>query len=443
MYLGVVIGHQNRYLEIRRQPRETRGKYLLGIRVGIVWLREYPWDVRIEKFVQTIKKEGGEPHIICRNWRCEKKDEIVDGIEIHRLPYFTKLPAKTNRLLTSRFPFSPVWLIRIRQIITRQKLNCLIIRDLPLAPTAIAAAIKINIPIIFDMAENYPAFLRVRYKRVWYFHVYPWLANRVERIVLKYIDRVFVVARENYERIRRLGFCGENMSIVSNTPYLSMTKKSTGVSFTLGNRFRSHFVILYVGFFDSHRGIDVAIRSLPYVLKEIPNAMLVLVGVGSNENILKKLSVDLYLTKNILFEGFVENQCVSGYIEMAEICIIPHLKNEHIETTLPNKLFDYMAHGKCVLASSAKPLARVIREEKCGLIFNAGSSEDMAQCIIRLKDSRLRTLLGKRGRIAILTKYNWECDSRLLIQAIKSSKLQHCSRNRKEKNNSHRIVAKV
>jgi len=280
------------------------------------------------------------------------------------------------------------------------------------------ATANTKIPVLLDMAENYPAFLRVRYKRIWYFHIYPWFAGTMEHIFMKFVDRVLVVAKENFERLIQLGLCKEKISIVSNTPYLRLSMQSIKVDPAIRERFKSYFAILYVGFFDSHRGLDVAIGSLPYILREIPNAKLFLVGSGNNEHILRRLTEDLNLTEYVSFEGYVEPSYVSQYIYLAQVCIVPHLENEHINTTLPNKLFDYMAYGKSIIVSSAKPLARIIEQEKCGLIFKAGSEEYLAQCIIRLKDSKSRELLGKNGREAVINKYNWEIDSNKLIETI-------------------------
>ena len=66
---------------------------------------------------------------------------------------------------------NPRWLdLMVR---TGRKVNAdvVIVRDLPLAPTAVRAGRKLGVPVIMDMAENYPAMIRD-----------VWLQNREFRI---------------------------------------------------------------------------------------------------------------------------------------------------------------------------------------------------------------------------------------------------------------------
>jgi len=76
-----------------------------------------------------------------------------------------------------------------------------------------------------------------------------------------------------------------------------------------------------------------------------------------------------------------------------------------------------MSMGKPVIVSSAKPLKRIIEETRAGLVYPSGDSDALAQAVITLyKDKDLAEELGKAGEKAVEKKYNWENESKKLIE---------------------------
>src|ERR1019366_2171415 len=88
-----------------------------------------------------------------------------------------------------------------------------------------------------------------------------------------------------------------------------------------------------------------------------------------------------------------------------------------INTTIPNKLFQYMAMAKPVLVSNAKPLARIVRECSCGFVFTSGDPADAAAQIEEAHPVGGEGEIGLRGRASVEARYTWAEASRGLIQA--------------------------
>ena len=113
-------------------------------------------------------------------------------------------------------------------------------------------------------------------------------------------------------------------------------------------------------------------------------------------------------------------EVVPSYILDSDICIVPHDVSDFINSTIPNKLFDYMACKKPVIASDAAPFKRIFEETDCGLIFKSKDISDFADKVVQLADPVLRKKMGANGFKAIASKYNWEHDSRVLQGIIKN-----------------------
>ncbi len=94
---------------------------------------------------------------------------------------------------------------------------------------------------------------------------------------------------------------------------------------------------------------------------------------------------------------------VLSYIQVNDVCLVPHHGNAHTDSTIPHKLFQYMLIGKPVIVNGCHPLKRIVEEIQAGFVFRSRSAQDSADKIIALyRDGALREALGRRGHDARL-----------------------------------------
>ena len=78
---------------------------------------------------------------------------------IHRLPALSPVFGGLHDVVNFPYPVSPVWLRAIDRVVRRSGAEMILVRDIPLALPAIAVGRLRRIPVVLDMAENYPAML--------------------------------------------------------------------------------------------------------------------------------------------------------------------------------------------------------------------------------------------------------------------------------------------
>jgi glycosyltransferase involved in cell wall biosynthesis len=84
---------------------------------------------------------------------------------------------------------------------------------------------------------------------------------------------------------------------------------------------------------------------------------------------------------------------------------------------LPNKLFDYMLVGLPVVASDFPLYQEVVESNRCGLTVDPTRPEEIARALEYLiEHPREAQQMGANGRQAVLETYNWEKESRRLLQ---------------------------
>jgi glycosyltransferase involved in cell wall biosynthesis len=229
---------------------------------------------------------------------------------------------------------------------------------------------------------------------------------------------VVAVVEESRTRLISLGVDPARISLVINTPTSARLVDSPRVGGVDVSRDPRSLTILYLGLLEWARGIETAIRAIPLVRKTLPQVRLVIVGSGRHEAHFQQVVAQLELQDSVQFLGWLDYTKAIEVIRECDIGLVPHHATESWNTTIPNKLFDYMSMGKPVIVSDAKPTKRIVQEERCGMVFEDQNEEDLSRVILRLEDKSVREEMGRNGREAVATKYNWAVDEERLLKAL-------------------------
>lgn len=377
-----------------------------------IWQKEYPWEVRVEKFCRSLIENDYQITILSRCFAGQKKTEEVNGIKIIRVgcdqPWSSSVPISIN----------PVWKKAIIDAVSLEKPDIIMPREIMLAEAAGKIGKKYGIPVIMDMAENYPAVMKGWRK------YYDNLINRilvhylnipelVEKRAVRLMDGIITVCQEQNDRLCNIYNYPENkLEIVHNTPDIynfQGVRKGADVP---------PKIFAYHGFINSERNLDKLIIGFDIAAKENSFIHLVIAGDGEELQTLKNLAAKLDSSDRIIFKGrYNFNDLKDLYSEM-DVGILPYRIDEHINHTISNKLFDYIAAGKPVIVSMAKPMIRIINETNAGKYADCNNPENIAEAIKEISAENL-TDLSRNGLDFAESKYNWDIDLKRLTEFLK------------------------
>lgn len=392
-----------------------------AVRIGFLWHCVYPWDVRLEKIAGACIEAGHTVCMVTKGKRDLADAETVSQAEVVRVfAPSASWPAWVAKIANYPLFLNPAWRAAALKTFREKQVDVIVVRDLPLALLGVWVGEALNKPVILDMAENYPAALVAYQNPIYKPFLFgnAWLPRKYEQLCLKRLRHVFVVAEEQRQRLLAVGTDPDRITLVGNTPTAGFVN-SCGANGN-GHHAPDHLELLYVGKLDVHRGVDLLLRAMPVLRRDFPALQLTLVGDGKHKDQLVALSQELGLGYSVVFPGWVKWNRITDFIQASTVCVIPHLKSEHTETTLPNKLFDYMALSKPVVASDCRPLQQIIDDRDCGLTFRSGSVESLAAALRSLLLDPAREQKGKNGRRAIEQEYNWEVDKQRLLDVIEN-----------------------
>lgn len=386
-----------------------------------IWDADYPWDVRVEKICRALNNNGHTVHIASRNLQRNPVYEAHGDLHIHRLKTWKN--DRLNYFLSFPLFFSPIWKRFLDNIIQNNDIDLVIVRDLPMAIAGIWAGKRFKIPVIFDMAEDYVAMIESnwtanKYKGINVLVRNPYLAKYVEYYALKNTDYVLVVVEEAIKVVLNGGGDLNRTAIVSNTPQLDKFKSDVIIKNSHIDTMMSRYSVIYTGGVQIGRGIQTVLDAIPEIIQYIPDFLFVVVGSGYASSILKQKIKDKGIGKYVLWVGWVNHYELFDYIKSCKVGIIPHFATDHVNTTIPNKIFDYMGCGLPIITSDAIPLKRVLDEEQCGITFRSGDTMDLVKAVIEIYKSKETLEYGKNGLEAVKNKYNWNVDSAKLIEVV-------------------------
>ena len=392
----------------------------------------FPPDIRVEKEARALISAGHKIYLLSLGKTGLPVVENINSINvIHVFPPFPPSASFLNRVWNfiwfNVFFDRPIWRKTLENIIKQYEIEIIHVHDLPMVKTATSVAKRFNIPITADLHENYPEAMKAWRKvkmtlmsKLFNLISPIWRWKRLERSVLQHVDKIITVvdeAKNHY--INDCGIPPKNITVVMNAEDLEEFG-NLEIDESLVTKYKNNFVISYIGGFGPHRGIGTAIKAMPDVVEEIPDAKLLLVGGKGSEEYeeeLRELCKELKVENNVVFTGWVDFSLVPSYIVLSDICLVPHHASGHTNTTVPHKLFQYMVMKTPVIVTNCKPLERIVEECDCGIVVPSGDYDKMAEAVIRLyRDKEYAEKLGENGRRAVEERYNWENEAKKLCE---------------------------
>ncbi len=376
---------------------------------------DYPPDIRLTKEIKSFITAGYSIYLLCNNKLNLPLEEYVNGATVVRLRFYRWLPEKIRLNINLPVFFNPIWIWKIITTLRKYRIDVIHVHDLPLALTGVIIGRIKGIPIVFDMHENYPAALKVWGMKglLSYMVRNPYLATILEKICLRYADKIIVVIEEHKELLVSRGVNPRKIYVVSNTVEDGFYNEIQ-IDHSITKQYRDYYVLLYVGQLSPERDLDTPIRAIHYLVDKFDKLKLVIVGEGVSRNQLEELVVKEGVSDWVDFTGWVKFELTASYIQSSKICIIPQPSNPLIDNGVPHKLFQYMVLGKPVIVSDARASARIVNECQCGEIFRSHSPEDFANIVYKIHESTLN--YGENGKKAVSNKYNWNKSSKELLK---------------------------
>jgi glycosyltransferase involved in cell wall biosynthesis len=157
------------------------------------------------------------------------------------------------------------------------------------------------------------------------------------------------------------------------------------------------------------KGLDGLVSACREASRADPRIRLVLIGPPR--------SYAECLGPGVRSIGMVPLERVARLVSACDIYAVTPGRTAFSETQLPTKVFDGMAMGRAIVASSISDIPRVLG--KGAVMVAPGSPDQIARSILRLAaDEKLRRKLGKVARKIYLARWSTDRMEERVVPAI-------------------------
>lgn len=350
---------------------------------------------RLHHFIKHLSKKH-EITAICINdwWKADLVDtkkyyqdfkEILDNIEIRYI---------TEKRIS---PFKQEFLSR-RLMNLEHDVDYDVILNYNTLISGYHAAKKLNLPMIYDLADDLPAMIAdspqiSRFARPFGKWVGKSTLKRNIKISRK-VTGITKVLQKNYS-IPDMKF-----ELVPNGVDTELFKKvENGIKEELD--LENYFILGYVGVLREW----VDLQHVYQAIKSFKNVRLLIVGeegmLRENKESVKKLGIE----DKVIFAGTISYNEVPEYISAMDACLIPFKRNAISQYALPLKLFEYMACEKPVISARIKGVVENVGER---VLYADSMEEYTAQIRYLINHRDSMDELGRNGRRFAIERYDWK-----------------------------------
>jgi len=240
----------------------------------------------------------------------------------------------------------------------------------------------------------------------------------------KTADMVITVSNAMKEELKQLGFPEEKIRVCYNgvdpekyNPNKVSKREIAQIRQKYGLK-EEDLMIFFIGRLVWVKGVDKLVMAMQHVLKEIPNAKLVVVGMGDMQEYLEKLVENLKLQDavKLRFEFIPEEERIIHYAA-CDVAVFPSLYEPFGIVTL-----EAMSMEKPVVVgargvSGMREIVIPSGPEQCGFHINPNDPKDIAWGIVNaIKDPAKKEQLGKNGRKRVLENFTWDIIAKKTIK---------------------------
>lgn len=239
-----------------------------------------------------------------------------------------------------------------------------------------------------------------------------YIRNLISRLFIHKYDLITTDSQFSAKQIaQKFNINYEKCSIIYNGVDNKYCPQPHNINLIQKYGLESKTILLYLGVLEPRKNLPFLIRVFSNIHRLHNNTILVIAGIGSQEEYLKSYIHSLNLEGSVRLLGYVNEDIKVDIYNLANIFVSPSLMEG-----FGLSVAEAMACGTPVVASNNSSLPEVIGD--AGLLANPQDEADFEQKIMMLlSDPELHRNLSKAGRDRIKNTFSWE-KSALLAQEV-------------------------
>lgn len=347
------------------------------------------------ELAQRQIKDGHEVHVFCcdsdKNQRIKIKNEIIEGVHVHRLPYIARLS-----LSTFIWP-SLLWRF------DEEKINFDIVHS------HVSGHLYILIIGILSKLKNF--------KHVHTTHC-PWTDSSfrpkvlrpflilndlfMNKLTFNFIDKIFPITPWELETLKKYVKKENKIKVIPNGTDKILYKKLEINNFKKNNNIKEKYMVLFFGRLNPTKAPENLAKAGINITKKRKD--IAFVWVGPDEGKAEEVKSLIKNYDNMYYLGPIRGkEIIAEMYQSADIYVLPSYREG-----LPLTLFEAMASGLPIIASPVNGIPYEMNEPENGFFVRYGDLKNMERRILELINNK--ELSNKISKINYEKSKNYDWD---------------------------------
>ena len=209
--------------------------------------------------------------------------------------------------------------------------------------------------------------------------------HKIHAYIYSKAMRIVVLSEGFKQNLKTKGVSEDKIEVIHNWINLNEFKiqKSNNDIYSKYNIKKNNFHIVYAGSQGKMQQLEVLIRAFKN-LESYPNIKFLLLGTGTEHENLKKIIKLEKLNHKVFMLGRVPTLDLPYLYNIADAMII-HLKSLEINnSTIPHKIYGYMAAKKPIIGAIKGDAANEIKRSNSGYTCDPGSPKKVSDIILKM-----------------------------------------------------------
>jgi glycosyltransferase involved in cell wall biosynthesis len=388
-------------------------------RRGVLMLAHsyYEEDPRVRREAEALVRSGMPVDVIALRRPGMPARDSIEGVEVHRLPVQRHQGAGLVRYVAEYGEFFWRAAFVAARLHRRRRFGLAQVHTLPDPLVfAVAPLRALGIPVLLDLHEAMPEFFRSRFPGACNPLVHAGLGT-VEWLSVAFADRALTVNDALADRLRGLGFGGDKVSVILNSP--------SEARFDPNAYPRRPFMsdgtlrLVYAGALTPTYELDVVIGSLELLRDGDPAVPVTLdvYGRGDSAGALRAFAAARGVDDRVAFHGRIPIEEVPARIAAADVGLAPTRRDAFTDFSLSTKLFECAAMGKPVVASRLPTVCRYFGEEAL-FGYEPGDAASLADALRRVVADPAAREQAVAAASARVDELSWERESARYVALV-------------------------
>jgi glycosyltransferase involved in cell wall biosynthesis len=259
----------------------------------------------------------------------------------------------------------------------------------------------LRVPHLYDMHSSLPQ--QVTNFRFQHVPGLAWILGLLERFMIRGSRVVIVICQDLEETVRTIHRTVPVVLIEnapgSGDPPAAGSGKAVRRAHGLGD---DTPLVLYTGTFEPYQGLDLLYRAMAEVVRQLPDARLMMVG-GDKAQVAqaKREAAQAGVADAVIFTGQRPSAEIPAYLDAATLLASPRSTG----TNTPLKIYQYLRSGRPMVATNLRTHTQVL-DETIAFLAEPTPEAFARSIVLALTNPPEARAIGDRARAVALDRYS-------------------------------------